>query len=100
MILDLVYDLGLYFVVHLTKSSLILCQMYASLSLFCEFASLLDSSVFLQMVEAPSDIVSSYSAGASIASFPYIENVRSFLSVIEQLQIPTFEPSDLDKVEL
>lgn len=36
--------------------------------------------------------------GAALSAYQYFENVRNFLVALEDLGLPTFEASDLEKV--
>lgn len=36
--------------------------------------------------------------GAALCAYQYFENVRNFLVALEELHLPTFEASDLEKV--
>lgn len=52
-------------------------------------------SIFLQVVEAPDDVAD----GAALCAFQYFENIRNFLVAVEELGLPSFEASDMEKVE-
>lgn len=47
------------------------------------------------MVEAHADTLPD---GAALSAFQYFENVRNFLDAMEELGLPTFEASDLERV--
>lgn len=47
-------------------------------------------------MEAPSDSAD----GAALCAYQYFENVRNFLMGLQDLGLPTFEASDLEKVTL
>lgn len=49
----------------------------------------------MQIVKAPSALVSSPDAEAQAA---YVENVKSFLTAVEEMGLPTFEQVDLEQV--
>lgn len=51
-------------------------------------------SIFLQVVEAPDDVAD----GAALCAFQYFENIRNFLVAVEELGLPSFEASDMEKV--
>lgn len=36
--------------------------------------------------------------GAALSAYQYFENVRNFLVAVEEMGIPSFEASDLEKV--
>lgn len=48
-------------------------------------------------MKAPSAVFTTPDAAAQSA---YFENIRSFLIAIEELGLPTFEPSDLEPVNV
>lgn len=50
-----------------------------------------------QVVEAPPDSVN-VPDGAALSAYQYFENVRNFLVAVEEMGIPSFEASDLEKV--
>ncbi|KAL1212783.1 Kinesin-like protein KIN-14G [Cardamine amara subsp. amara] len=46
-----------------------------------------------KVVEAPDDVVD----GAALSAFQYFENIRNFLVAIEEMGLPSFEASDMEK---
>lgn len=36
--------------------------------------------------------------GAPLSAYQYFENVRNFMVAIQEIGVPTFEPSDLEQV--
>ncbi|CAE6123196.1 unnamed protein product [Arabidopsis arenosa] len=46
-----------------------------------------------KVVEAPDDVVD----GAALSAFQYFENIRNFLVAIEEMALPSFEASDMEK---
>lgn len=50
-----------------------------------------------QVVGAPSDAVV-HADGSALCAYQYFENLRNFLVAVEDLGLPTFELSDLEKV--
>jgi kinesin family protein C2/C3 len=40
------------------------------------------------------------SDGAPLLAYQYFENVRNFLVAVQELNLPTFEASDLEKVRV
>lgn len=52
-----------------------------------------------QVVQAQSD-ASGPTDGSALCAYQYFENLRNFLVVVEDLRLPTFEVSDLEKVTL
>ncbi|KAL0738688.1 hypothetical protein Bca4012_014898 [Brassica carinata] len=46
-----------------------------------------------KVVEAPDDVAD----GAALCAFQYFENIRNFLVAIEELGLPSFEASDMEK---
>lgn len=45
-------------------------------------------------MEAPDDVAD----GAALSAFQYFENIRNFLVAIEEMGLPSFEASDMEKV--
>lgn len=52
-----------------------------------------------QVVQAESDAAGP-TDGSALCAYQYFENLRNFLVVVEDLRLPTFEVSDLEKVTL
>jgi len=50
-----------------------------------------------QVVESPGPLVP-FPDGAALSAIQYFENVRNFLVAVEEMQLPTFEASDLEQV--
>ena len=48
----------------------------------------------LKVVEAPDDVAD----GAALSAFQYFENIRNFLVAVEEMGLPSFEASDMEKV--
>lgn len=48
-------------------------------------------------MEAPSDTAVP-ADGSALCAYQYFENLRNFLVAVEDLGLPTFEVSDLEKV--
>uniref|UniRef100_M4D0D1 Kinesin-like protein n=1 Tax=Brassica campestris TaxID=3711 RepID=M4D0D1_BRACM len=46
-----------------------------------------------KVVEAPDDVAD----GAALCAFQYFENIRNFLVAVEELGLPSFEASDMEK---
>ncbi|ESQ32212.1 hypothetical protein EUTSA_v10003600mg [Eutrema salsugineum] len=46
-----------------------------------------------KVVEAPDDVAD----GAALSAFQYFENIRNFLVAIEEMGLPSFEASDMEK---
>ncbi|KAL0856182.1 hypothetical protein Bca101_061335 [Brassica carinata] len=46
------------------------------------------------VVEAPDDVAD----GAALSAFQYFENIRNFLVAVEEMGLPSFEASDMEKV--
>jgi len=66
---------------------------YLLMSTLCDPCGELTS--LLQVVEAPDDVAD----GAALSAFQYFENIRNFLVAIEEMGLPSFEASDMEKVE-
>ncbi|KAH0856217.1 hypothetical protein HID58_084478 [Brassica napus] len=49
--------------------------------------------VLCNVVEAPDDVAD----GAALSAFQYFENIRNFLVAVEEMGLPSFEASDMEK---
>uniref|UniRef100_I1R2Y2 Calponin-homology (CH) domain-containing protein n=1 Tax=Oryza glaberrima TaxID=4538 RepID=I1R2Y2_ORYGL len=65
----------------------------------CNALNKIQPGAIPKVVQAQSD-ASGPTDGSALCAYQYFENLRNFLVVVEDLRLPTFEVSDLEKVTL
>ncbi|XP_010524849.1 PREDICTED: kinesin-like protein KIN-14G [Tarenaya hassleriana] len=61
--------------------------------ILCNVLNKINPGSVPKVVEAPSDSAD----GAALSAFQYFENIRNFLVAVEEMGLPSFEASDLEK---